>query len=155
MSYFEMLSAVFAPIMALPPIVAELVIAAMITFVITLFYRLLVNQEKMKELREQQKELQKKSKELQKTNPEEANKVMGEALRLTNKQMRMNMKPMIPTFIIVIAILPWLAHVYAYVRVAVLPFTLPYFGNDFGWLMWYFIVSIPLTQIFRKAMGVQ
>jgi uncharacterized membrane protein (DUF106 family) len=35
-----------------------------------------------------------------------------------------------------------------------LPFSLPFFGNDFGWLAWYIIVSFPLSFIFRKALGV-
>jgi len=155
MAYYDFLSTLLAPVMALPPVVSDLILAAIITFTITLCYRVFVNQARMKELKVQQQELQKKAKEVQKTNPEEANKVMGDALKLTNEQMKMNMRAMLPTFAIVLVVLPWMAKIYAYVRVAVLPFALPYFGNDFGWLMWYFLASIPMTQLFRKLMGVQ
>jgi uncharacterized membrane protein (DUF106 family) len=32
---------------------------------------------------------------------------------------------------------------------------LPYFENDFGWLAWYIIVSIPLGILFRKLLRVE
>jgi len=134
--------------------VEELVIAAAIVFVITLFYKFLINQNALKELKNEQKEKQQKIKELQKTNPVEANKMLNDVLKLTNKQMRMNMKPMIPTFILVIILLPWVAQLFPG-AVVKLPINLPYFGSDFGWLAWYIIVSMPLNQLFRKMMGVE
>ncbi|MFH1420872.1 MAG: EMC3/TMCO1 family protein [Candidatus Aenigmatarchaeota archaeon] len=39
--------------------------------------------------------------------------------------------------------------------VAALPISLPMFGDDLGWLGWYFIVSIPFMFIIRKLMGIQ
>lgn len=38
--------------------------------------------------------------------------------------------------------------------VAVLPFSLPFLGNMFGWLGWYIICSVPLVIIIRKAMKI-
>jgi len=39
--------------------------------------------------------------------------------------------------------------------VAFLPgFSLPIVGNDFGWLGWYILVSIPLAIIIRKVLGI-
>ncbi len=38
--------------------------------------------------------------------------------------------------------------------IAYLPVSLPIFGNDLGWLGWYFIASIPLMVIIRKVMGI-
>lgn len=35
-----------------------------------------------------------------------------------------------------------------------LPTTLPFVGDDLGWLAWYFIASIPLMIIIRKLMGI-
>ena len=152
--YFGALSAVFGPVLSLPPILSELVIAGVISIIITLFYKKMVNQNELKELKEEQKKLQERTKELQKTNPEEANKLTGEMLKLTNKQMKMNFKPMLPTLLLVIVLFPWVASLYSG-AVALLPFTLPYFGNDFGWLMWYIVVSVPMSQVFRKMLGVQ
>jgi len=36
-----------------------------------------------------------------------------------------------------------------------LPFTLPYIGDALNWLGFYFVLIMPLTYIFRKALGVQ
>lgn len=39
--------------------------------------------------------------------------------------------------------------------VVLLPLSLPYFENDFGWLMWYFLFSLILNFVFRKILGVE
>lgn len=152
--YFNILTTIFQPILILPPPIAELIIAAFILFIITLFYKFLVNQSKVNELKTKLKEKQKEAKEMQKTNPKQANILMNEILKLTNRQFRMNLKPLFFGFIIIMILLPWVASVFPG-AVVLLPFSLPFFGNDFGWLMWYIIISIPLNQLFRKFMGVE
>jgi uncharacterized membrane protein (DUF106 family) len=141
-------------LIGLPIAIEELLLAAAIVFILTLFYRLLINQNEVRELKREQKEKQEKMKELQKTNPEEANRMMSEMLKLTNKQFRMTMKPMMLSFIIVIVVLPLLPSIFPGI-VVFLPFTLPFFGDKFGWLAWYIIVSFPLNSIFRKILGVE
>jgi len=152
--YFAVLSAIFAPVLALPPALAETILAAIIIFIITLFYKYLLDQNKIREHKEQIKNLQQRIKELQKTNPAEANKMLGDVLAMTNKQMLMNFKPMVVAIVFVLAFLPWISHTFGGKSVAKLPFTLPYFGNDFGWIMWYLIVSIPLSILLRKLLEV-
>ena len=39
--------------------------------------------------------------------------------------------------------------------VAFLPFSLPLLGSDMGWFAWYFVLSLALTSIFRKVLGVE
>ena len=148
------LTALFAPILTLPAFIAELIIAIIIVFIATLFSKFIVNQSALRELKNEQKEKQEKLKELQKTNPKEAAQMMNDILRLTNKQLRMNIKPLILTLILAIIFLPWLAIVFTE-PVVYLPFSLPFFENDFGWLAWYIIVSFPLNSLFRKFMGVE
>lgn len=152
--YFSILTTIFQPILILPAPVAELIIAAFILFIVTLFYKFLVNQNKVRELKTKLKEKQEEAKEMQKTNPKQANVLMSEILKLTNKQFKMNLKPLFFTFILIIILLPWVASVFPG-AVVLLPFSLPFFENDFGWLMWYIIISIPLNQLFRKFMGVE
>jgi len=152
--YFSILTTIFQPILVLPAPVAELIIAAFIIFIITLFYRFLVDQNKVRELKTKLKEKQQEAKEVQKTNPKQANALMNEVLKLTNRQFKMNLKPLIFVFILVIILLPWVASVFPGV-VVLLPFSLPFLGNDLGWLMWYIIISLPLNQLFRKFMGVE
>lgn len=38
--------------------------------------------------------------------------------------------------------------------VALLPISLPLFGNDLGWLAWYFICSIPLMIVIKRLLNV-
>jgi len=152
--YETTLATIFSPLLALPPILGEGILAVILTFITTLFYKYLVDQNKVKELKQKQKDLQAKIKELQKIKPEEASAATKEVLELTNKQMMMNMKPMFATMAIVIVILPWMATAFTG-TIAVLPFSLPFFGNDFGWLAWYFFISITFTTLFRKLLGVE
>lgn len=152
--YYALLSTLFSPILGLPAIISELILAIIIIFIITLVYRFFVDQNKVRELKEKQKEMQEKVKELKKTNPDAANNMMNDILKLTNKQFRMNMKPFLLVFIIAIMFLPWMATVFKG-PIAMLPFSLPFFENDFGWLMWYIVISLPINQLLRKFMGVE
>ena len=132
----------------------EILASAAITLAVTIIYRFLANQNEMRDLKISMKEKQSKIKELQKTNPDEANRMLNEVMALSSKQMRMNMKPMIMTLLVVSIALPWLGQTFPG-AVVNLPFTLPYFGNDFGWLAWYIIVSVPLGFYFRKLLRVE
>lgn len=135
--------------------IEELLISVAVIFVLVMVYKLLVDQKELKELKEKLKECQSRANELQKTNPEEAKRAMADMLNLSNKQLRMSMKPMFVSLIISVAVvLPVLPGLFPG-SVVNLPFTLPYFGNDFGWLAWYIIVSLPLNTIFRKFLGVE
>jgi len=152
--YYLYLDAIFGPILGLQPFIAEIIISAIITFIITLSYRFLMNQEKLKEIKSKQKENQERIKELQKTNPKEANDLLNSTMTLSRHQLGLTIKPMLLTLIIVSIVLPWMGHAFPGIIVK-LPFYLPYFENDFGWLMWYIIISVPLGQILRKLVGVE
>ncbi len=150
----SILSGVFAPLLGLNPVVGVFIIAGLISLLLALPYKFLVDQKKMREHKEKVKDIQKRIKEAQKTDQKKANELMTEMLGLSNKQMMANFKPMMPGMILVILLLPWVATTFTG-TVAILPFSLPFFGNDFGWLMWYIVASMPLTYIFRKMLGVQ
>lgn len=141
-------------LIGLPTIVEELLLVSVILFISTMIYKLLINKNEMREIKGKQKEKQERLKELQKTNPNEANQVMNEMLKLSQKQMKMTMKPMMVSLFVFIIVLPILPNLFPGV-VANLPFTLPYFGSDFGWLAWYFILSMPLNSLFRRILGVE
>ena len=139
-------------LLGLAPGIAEILIAAAITFVVTLIYRFTLNHARLREIKQKQKENQDK---LKQCTPDEQKKLMGEMMTLSNEMMKMNMKPMMITlFLSLVVTLPILQQLFPG-TVVFLPFTLPYFGNDFGWVAWYFIVSIPLNSIIRKALGVE
>ena len=151
----SMLSSALAPLLGLNiPALEVFIIAVLVSFLLTLPYKFLVDQKKMREHKEKVKEIQKRIKEAQKNDQKKANELMTEMLALSNKQMMSNFKPMIPGMILVILFLPWVAATFTGPVVS-LPFTLPFFGNDFGWLMWYMLASLPATYMFRKMLGVQ
>jgi len=148
--YYGALSFIFSPIIGLPPALAEFIIAAIITLIITVFYRYLIDQNKVRDIRVKTKEIQKKIKETK--DKEESSKLTNEMFSLSNQQMKMSFKPMIVALIFAILILPWLRVVFTG-PIVTLPFDI--LGRTtLGWFLWYVIVSIPLSFVFRKVLGV-
>ncbi|MBN2202578.1 MAG: DUF106 domain-containing protein [Candidatus Aenigmarchaeota archaeon] len=141
-------------ILGLSAAIEEFLLVALILFGSSLIYKFLLDHEKLKEIKSKQKEKQERLKEIQKTNPDEANQVMNEMLKLSQNQMKLTMKPMIVSLIVFMLVLPIMPQLFPD-SVVNLPFTLPYFGSDFGWMAWYFILSLPLNSIFRKILGVE
>lgn len=141
-------------LIGLPAIIEEVLLVSVILFISSLIYKFMINKEKMREIKAKQKEKQERIKELQKTNPKEANQVMNEMLSLSQKQMKMTMKPMMVSLLIFILVLPILPNLFPG-TVANLPFEIPFVGSEFGWLAWYFMLSLPLNSLFRKLLGVE
>lgn len=141
-------------IFGLPPFLELLLISVGITFVISLNYRFLMDQNAIREIKERVKEKQEKLKEAQKNNPGEVNQLSTEILSLTNKQMKLTMKPMFLTLIFISITFYFLRGMFPE-AIVVLPFAIPFVGKSLGWLSWYIITSIPLGQFFRIMMGVE
>ncbi len=150
--YYSILSGLFSPVLNLNFAVAELILASIVVFSITMIYKFLIDQNKAKENKIQVNELQKKLKEV-KDNKEETNRISTEMMKLTSQQMRSTMKPMFVVMIVAFLFLPWMSSTFSE-EIVSLPFSLPFFGNDFGWLAWYIVISVPLSMVFRKALGV-
>ncbi|MFP4116639.1 MAG: DUF2208 family protein [Candidatus Aenigmatarchaeota archaeon] len=195
-------------------------ISVAISFVISLLYKVLMDQEELKEIKEKMNELQEKSKEAREEgNEEEAMEYTQKTMKHSKKQMKMQFKPMMATFIIIIPIfwfvMPGLypsatvnlaetntleygglektvtlenedplevtvdgetlqengvvrindhrlklteyragQEQLEFSRVAVqLPVSLPFWGSALGWLGWYILISLGVSQVFRKLMG--
>ncbi|MBI2583330.1 MAG: DUF106 domain-containing protein [Candidatus Aenigmarchaeota archaeon] len=43
----------------------------------------------------------------------------------------------------------------SYAIVATMPFSVPVVGSEWGWILWYILVSIPLAIIIRAAYGIK
>jgi len=205
------------------PMIIVFLISIVLSFVLSLIYKVFTNQEKAKEMKEKMDELKKKINEAQKNkNQKDMTKYQNEMLQMSSEQMRMNMKPMIITFAVVIPVFIWLfPALYGSINIEMddslhgtlkygnmekslsiiqenplvisidneektkgdvialgereftiqgydkgkkmltlkqivvnLPFSMPFYGNKLGWLGWYILVSIPMTTVFRKALGV-
>ena len=155
MAWYDILNVIFGPIIWQGyEYLSIIVITAIVTFVITMFYRYLVDQNKIREIKQKQKEMQKEIEELQKVDPEEAKKKMSEMFKHTNEIMKMSFKPMILSIVIVVLFFPWMSSVFKG-PVVYLPFSVPFLGNSLGWLWWYVVNSLMLTTIFRKMLGVE
>lgn len=151
------MAVVFSPLTKLNPTIAIFIYATLISFLVTLPYRFLLDQKKIKEIREKIHEISNKIKEEQKSgNMEKANELLIQSMKLNNEMMRLTFKPMILAFIIVILFLPWIAHEYGSVVIK-LPFRLPLIGNTFpfNWIGWYIVSSFTMSKIFRIVLGVE
>lgn len=95
------------------PVIDVFVFSFFVILVINIFYKILLDQQQMKQLRERMKEMNERIKEEQKKgNTEKVNKLLGELMSENGKIMRMSLKPMVVSFIIVILALPWISGIY-------------------------------------------
>ena len=101
------LSPVFDPLLSLPMLWVVLIMAFLITFLITVIYKFTTNQNLMKELKDEMKELQKEMKEL-KSEPKKMMEVQKKAMQTNMKYMSHSMKSMLFTFIPIILIFGWM-----------------------------------------------
>lgn len=152
---YSFLDKVFAPITSVSPVATVACVSVMMALLLTVLNRLLVDQTKIRLIREELKKLRTEMKKAQDGKDEKKmKKVMAKNMELSHKQLTMTMKPLMYSMVFVFMVLPWLRHTFADLAVS-LPVGLPIIGNAVGWLGLYIIVSMPSTVVFRKALGVQ
>lgn len=84
-----------------------------VVFFINVGYRVLVNQARAKEARARMNELSKEMRAAHKSGDRErANRLFAESMQQNNAIMKMSLKPMLASFVIVIAILPLVGNLY-------------------------------------------
>lgn len=143
------------------------VCSVVLSFVISVIYRVLTDPEKIRRLKDEAKFYNKKVKKAQKSgNKEEIDRYTGEMLKASQKQMKMTMKPMFASMILFFFILGSFHTMFADVVVQ-LPFAIPLptwemagfpfvaLATQLNWFWWYVIITLPCTIIFRKALGVE
>ncbi len=99
---------ILQPLINLSPFWAIIILAVVVSLLITLVYKLATDQKKMKDMKEKQKDYQKKMKELR-SNPEEMMKVQKEAMKLNMEYMKSSFKPTLITMIPILLIFGWMA----------------------------------------------
>lgn len=107
------LDPVFQPLMNFSPFWAILLIALVISILISVVYKFMTDQKKMKALKEEQKEFQKKMKEMK----DQPDKVMGmqkEAMSKNMEYMKQSFKPTLVTMLPIILIFAWMSGNLAY-----------------------------------------
>ncbi len=180
-SFFGALNAVFNPlILYVGPILAVLIIGAIISFVTTLANKLLVDQDRLGYLQKEMKEFNQEMMNARKSNDpkamEKAQKKQMEFMSLQKEMMFMSFKPMIVTFIPIIIIFWWISQNtilnsvivnlpnFAYwVLLVPLWHALPFYGSvapgappeSITWLGWYILSAFGFSFVFRKLMGLK
>ena len=101
------LNPVFDPLLNLPMVWVIVIMAFLITFLITLIYKFTTNQSLMKDLKDEMKELQNGMKEL-KNEPQKMMDVQKKAMQTNMKYMSHSMRSMLFTFIPIILIFGWM-----------------------------------------------
>jgi uncharacterized membrane protein (DUF106 family) len=103
----------FAFLLNYTPAFAVIIFAIITLFVINIFYKLLINQNEAKQVKQRSKDLNKELREAQKAkNTEKANKLMSEMLAQNSKMMKFTMKPMMVSLIVVVLFLPSMSTFY-------------------------------------------
>lgn len=107
------LNPIMQPLLNLSPFLGILILAFVISLLITLAYKYLTNQQEMKRLKDEQKEFQKKMKELR-SNPEELLKIQKEAMSKNFEYMKQSFKPTLYTMLPILLIFGWMSAHLAY-----------------------------------------
>lgn len=139
-------NAIFGPIMNLPDPLNLFIISFILTGLITLAYKHLTDQNKMKELKAEMKDAQKKMKEM-KDQPGKVMSMQKEAMKKNMEYMKHSMKPMLFTFVPIIIIFGWLRKYYEALGNPVI-----FLGLKWIWV--YIIFSIVISIVLRKMLKV-
>lgn len=130
------------------PALSLTIIAVILTFFITLIYKLTTNQEKMKDMKEELKILQNQMKE-HKANPKKMMEIQKQAMEKNLAYMKHSFKPTLYTFLPLIIVFSWLRTTYGGDPNPIL-FKLPLLGWGLTWIWVYIIVSIIASTVIRK-----
>jgi uncharacterized membrane protein (DUF106 family) len=151
-----------SPIFSLHPILAIFIFSVAVTLIITLINKFAVNRKLMKEIKARMTEIRENLSKAQKEDrKEEVNKLMSEYMKINTQFMKQTFKSLFISLIVIMLFLPVLNLKYGAnkdegrerVVVAQLPFSLPVIGNQMGWLLWYFLISLSSSITFKKIIG--
>ncbi len=108
-----MLEFVFLPLTVLPPVISVLIFSIIMTFIVNIFYRIMINQNEAKASKDRISEISKQMKEEQKKgNTEKSGELLKEMMKENSRTMHMTLKPMMISLIIVIILLPAVSSFY-------------------------------------------
>ncbi len=126
-----------------------LIYTLVLSLVVAVLYKLLVNQDEMKRIKEETNELKEKADEAKRNGDiAKMNHYTTEMLKVSSMQFKHNMKPIFTSMFLFMIALSWFG-----VAFAELVIKTPFAGFQLSWFMWYIIIAIPATSVFRKLMG--
>jgi uncharacterized membrane protein (DUF106 family) len=158
----------FAPLVdgfKIPFFILIVILSALTGLYSSLIQKYTINYDRMTEVQERMKEFQKEYREAQLSQDEKKikkldakrDKVMKEQLDLSQQQF----KPMAFILVLTVPIFFWLLFRLNQLNTTI---TLPYYGMQNltapvlwvipAWMVWYFICSVALSQVIRKALNI-
>jgi uncharacterized membrane protein (DUF106 family) len=166
---FKVINPLFSPVFNLAPgnerlsfmlgIFFVSILIALITTVATLK---VIDQDEMKANKKRLKQFQEKMNVARdKGDEKKLKKLTSEMMGVQSEVMKGSFKPMMYTMIPIIVVFRWLGQ-YGPLQKFILdngylvslPFTLPRFGTELGWLGWYIICSFMTSTVIRKVFKV-
>jgi uncharacterized membrane protein (DUF106 family) len=168
--FYRVLDSVFAPIFNLTPenerlslLIGIFFVSAVIALITTIATAKAIDQDEMKETKKKLKDLKEKVDEARKKGDEKKMKKTSEKMMAVQMEQSKNaFKPMIYTFPPIIVVFQWLRQ-YGPLQTFILdnnflvslPFTLPRYGDQLGWLGWYIVCSFMTSTVIRKVFKIQ
>jgi|Deesub1362A_J573_1020465.scaffolds.fasta_scaffold01089_17 uncharacterized membrane protein (DUF106 family) len=133
------------------------IISALVSLFITLVTARVVDQRKMRKVKEKMKVLQEKLKKAQKAgNTKEMAKINREMMEVQREMMGNAFKPMFYTMIPIFLVFSWLRYaIPPDIPVVTLPFELPKYGNTLGWFGWYILSSFAVSPLLKKILNIE
>ena len=134
----------------LHPALAVAVIAIILTAIVTLIYKLLTNQEEMRQMKEELKTLQKEIRE-QRKNPEKMMELQKLAMEKNMAYMKHSMWPTFITLIPLLMVFGWIRATFGSGEGPnPVLWEVPLIGWGLSWLWIYILVSIITSIVLRK-----
>ena len=106
-----MLEFLFSPLTVFPPVISVLIFSVVMTFIVNIFYRVMINQNEAKASKDRISEISRQMKEEQKKG-NSTNELFKEMMKENSRTMHMTLKPMMISLIIVIILLPAVSSFY-------------------------------------------
>ena len=137
--------------------------AFIISLIILLITKKMIDQDKMKELKQKMEEYNKKLREARmKNDMKKVEKITAELFPIQREMMAMSLRPLMFTFLPIILIFNWLKY-YEYLNLFIanngylvtLPFILPVVGNKLGWFGWYILCSLPVSSALKIMLKIE
>ena len=137
------------------PFVEIFLWAFTVSLISVILYRIMIDPEKMREIKKNIETYKEKMTQAQKSgDTEKTNKYLTEMMSLTQMQFKESMKLFMVSSVIILSIFYWLSMNYGNVVIN-LPFSFPFIGLEMSWFWWYILVSLPATWILRKIIGIE
>jgi len=145
----------FAPLMVMKPALSLLIVSSLLTALVVVITRLLVNKKIVGEIKDKMEEIREQLTVAQKSgNTEQANKCMADMMKTNSEYMRHTFKALVVSVIVLALFLPFLKQGYEGMAAVSMPFSIPVFGSSLSWVYWYVLVSLAMGYLLRKLLEV-